>query len=115
MPPTTGYSFGDVVLVPFPFTDQSGLKKRPAVIVSSTTYHAQRRDLVIMAITSQIRPRPAFGEFTMADWKKAGLLVPSAVKPVLTTIEKLLVLRKLGQLQPTDLISLRATISAIIG
>jgi mRNA interferase MazF len=115
MPPTTAYNFGDVVLVPFPFTDQSGLKKRPAVVVSSTAYHAQRRDLVIMAITSQIRPRPAFGEFTMADWKKAGLLVPSAVKPVLTTIDKGLVLKRLGQLQPADLRSLRASISAILG
>jgi len=73
MPPTPGYSFGDVVLVPFPFpfTDQSGIKKRPAVVVSSAEYHTRRRDLVIMAITSQIRPRPAFGEFTLAEWKKA--------------------------------------------
>jgi mRNA interferase MazF len=115
MPPTTGYSFGDVVLVPFPFTDQRGLKKRPAVVVSSTAYHAQRRDLLIMAITSQIRPRPAFGEFTMADWKKAGLLVPSAVKPVVTTIEKGLVLKRLGQLQQVDIRSLRASIGAILG
>jgi mRNA interferase MazF len=99
MPLTTGYSFGDVVLVPFPFTDQTGLKKRPAVIVSSAEYQAQRRDLVIMAITSQIRPRPAFGEFTVTEWKKAGLIAPSAVKPVLTTIERRLVLKKLGQLQ----------------
>ena len=38
MPPTTGYRFGEVVLVPFPFTDQSGIKKRPAVIVSSAAY-----------------------------------------------------------------------------
>ena len=29
------YAFGDVVLVPFPFTDQTGIKKRPAVVVSS--------------------------------------------------------------------------------
>ena len=28
------FDFGDVVLVPFPFTDQSGTKKRPAVVVS---------------------------------------------------------------------------------
>jgi len=102
MPLTTGYSFGDVVLVPFPFTDQSGSKKRPAVIVSSADYQAQRRDLVIMAITSQIRPRPAFTEFTVGAWKTAGLIAPSAVKPVLTTIEKRLVLKKLGQLQPAD-------------
>jgi len=45
MPPTTGYSFGDIVLVTFPFTDQSGIKKRPAVIVSSAAYNAPRRDV----------------------------------------------------------------------
>lgn len=49
------YSSGDVVLVPFPFTDQSGAKKRPAVVVSGNRYNASRRDLVIMAITSQVR------------------------------------------------------------
>lgn len=36
----TSYKFGDVVLVPFPFTDQSASKKRPAVVVSSSAYHA---------------------------------------------------------------------------
>ncbi len=30
----TGFEFGDVVLVPFPFTDQSAAKKRPAVVIS---------------------------------------------------------------------------------
>jgi mRNA interferase MazF len=32
----SGFDFGDVVLVPFPFTDQSGTKKRPAVVVLIT-------------------------------------------------------------------------------
>ena len=35
MPSTTAYQFGDLVLVPFPFTDQTGIKKRPAIVVSS--------------------------------------------------------------------------------
>jgi mRNA interferase MazF len=40
----TNYSYGDIVLVPFPFTDQSAIKKRPAVIVSSDTYNSKRPD-----------------------------------------------------------------------
>lgn len=40
------YGFGDMVLVPFPFTDQSGVKKRPAVVISSAAYNEVRRDVV---------------------------------------------------------------------
>lgn len=105
------HSFGDVVLVPFPFTDQSGVKKRPAVIVSSSGYNAHRRDLVIMAITSQIRTPLGFGEAFVADWQKAGLikpsvLKPSVLKPVLTTIEHGLVARTMGKLGGPDLATL---------
>jgi len=73
------HSFGDVVLVPFPFTDQSGAKKRPAVIVSSSGYNAHRRDLVIMAITSQVHTQLGFGEALVADWQTAGLIKPSVL------------------------------------
>jgi hypothetical protein len=74
MPPTTSCSFGDILLVPFPFTDASTTKKRPAVVVSSATYNAQRPDLVLMPITSRIRPALGLGEVLVGDWKGAGLL-----------------------------------------
>ena len=61
MPTTTDYSFGDVVLVPFPFTDQSTVKKRPAVIVSSRIYQQERSDVILMAVTSQERPPSGIG------------------------------------------------------
>lgn len=82
------YEFGDVVLVPFPFTDQSGTKKRPAVVVSSRGYNCERRDMVIMAITSQIRSSPGFGEGLVSEWQSAGLLKVSVFEPVFTTIEQ---------------------------
>ena len=63
-----------MVLVPFPFTDQAGAKKRPAVIVSSHSYNASRRDIVIMAITSQVRTPLGFGEAMVSDWQGDGLI-----------------------------------------
>jgi len=42
------YQFGDVVLVPFPFTDQSASKQRPGVVVSGLAYHRARRDVILM-------------------------------------------------------------------
>lgn len=67
------YRFGTVVMVPFPFTDQSASKQRPAVVVSSAAYQQARADLVIMAITSQLRAGAAF-DVELADWRTAGLL-----------------------------------------
>lgn len=109
------HSFGDVVLVPFPFSDQSGSKKRPAVIVSSNSYNSSRRDVVIMAITSQIRMPLSFGESLIADWQIAGLIKPSVFKPVLATIEQGLVARSMGKLSANDLPALRIIIGQIVG
>ena len=108
-------SFGDVVLVPFPFTDQSGTKKRPAVVVSSHGYNAQRRDIVIMAITSQVRTPLAFGEAMVGDWQGAGLVKESVLKPVFTTIEQSLVLRVMGHLSAADIKTLREVVADVIG
>jgi mRNA interferase MazF len=109
------HSFGDVVLVPFPFTDQSGAKKRPAVVVSSSGYNTGRRDLVIMAITSQVRQLPGFAEAHVTDWPAAGLIKPSVLKPVFTTIEQGLVVRTMGTLSTADLRTLREVIGQVIG
>jgi mRNA interferase MazF len=46
-------------LVPFPFTSQTASKKRPAVVVSNRAYGSAKPDVIVMAITSQLRPAPA--------------------------------------------------------
>jgi mRNA interferase MazF len=77
-----GFEFGDVVLAPSPFRDQSALKQRPAAVVSLAVYHRRRADLTIMAIISRLRP-PARDEVPIRDWQAAGLLKPSVLKPLL--------------------------------
>ena len=111
----TSYDFGDVVLVPFPFTDQSASKKRPAVIVSSAAYNATRLDLILMAITSQLRATTPFGEILIAEWQKAGLLKASVIKPVLATVSRRLIIRRLGRLEQTDRATLRQMLPDILG
>jgi mRNA interferase MazF len=115
MPDALRFVFGDVVLVPFPFTDQAGLKKRPAVVVSSASYNASRRDIIIMAITSQVRQPLAFGEAMVGDWQAAGLIKTSVLKPVFTTIEQQLVLRMMGRLNAADALVLRKVLGDVIG
>ncbi len=48
----TNYERGNIVLVPFPFSDQTTTKKRPAVVISSDSYNGKSPDIIIMAITS---------------------------------------------------------------
>ncbi|CAN5758989.1 hypothetical protein BH20ACT12_BH20ACT12_01460 [soil metagenome] len=46
------YARGSVVLVPFPFTDLSGRKRRPALVISPDSFDEQ--DLILCAITSRV-------------------------------------------------------------
>ncbi|MDJ0691753.1 MAG: type II toxin-antitoxin system PemK/MazF family toxin [Xenococcaceae cyanobacterium MO_188.B32] len=111
----TTYNFGDILLVPFPFTDQTSTKKRPTAVISSNNYNSQKPDLIIIAITSQFNSPINFGEMAIRDFSSAGLLKPSIIKPVITTIEKNLIIRKLGQLQDLDCQNLRQLIQLVLG
>lgn len=107
--------FGDVVLVRFPFTSQIAAKQRPAVAVSSRAYNGARPDVVVMAITSQLRASTAFGEVWVKDWTAAGLIKPSAVKPVFATLEQSLIIRQLGTFAQADIEALRQAIAQLLG
>lgn len=111
----TSYSFGEVLLVPFPFTNQATTKKRPTVVISSNAYNQQKPDLILMAITSQIKMPLPLGEHLITEWAAAGLLKPSVIKPIITSLEKPLVLKSLGHLQTVDQHSLETILQQVIG
>ena len=48
---------GDVLLLPFPFTDLSTAKRRPAVVLSTEAYNSRRGDVIVAAITSRATSR----------------------------------------------------------
>ena len=110
MPSTTRFSQGDVVLVPFPFTDLSATKQRPALVLSPARLNKIRPDLVLAAITSQV---PAVLDedeilISTSGLGVAGLPKPSIIKlGKLFTIHQGLIRKKLGNIGETMLEDVR--------
>jgi mRNA interferase MazF len=102
----TSFKQDNVLLVPFPFTDQSGSKQRPAVVMSGDAYNWTHPDVILAPITSQVKGAP--DEVSLVAWQAAGLLKPSVVKPLLSSFDTRLVRRKLGTLSDSDRTRARA-------
>ena len=96
------YERGDVILIKFPFTDLKGGKGRPAAIVSTTEYNKVGDDVIAVSITGNLQATHHPGDYLLKSWREAGLLKKSLVKTLVFTIEKSLVIRKLGKLSEAD-------------
>ena len=91
---------GAIVVVDFPGV--TGIKRRPAVIVSSALYHRERPDVILGVITSQIDYATAASDYLIQDWQAAGLRRPSAFRAFLVTLPSSAITARLGQLSERD-------------
>ncbi len=100
----TSYSFGDLVLVPFPFLDLKTTKRRPALILTSFQPKTLPPFSIIAMITSQLEGENLPGDYRLKDWNGAKLLHPSKIRLAkVVSVEHQLFLKKLGNLKPVDL------------
>jgi mRNA interferase MazF len=103
---------GDIVLVPFPFTDLSQTKLRPAVVLY---IEPTNNDVTVCFITSQGIDTLFVGEFlldtTDPEFSSTGLKVSSKVRVTrIITIERKLIARRLGTLGNNQIQILNSTI-----
>jgi mRNA interferase MazF len=92
---------GDVVIVPFPFTDRNSSKRRPALVCSSAVFNREAKHLVLAMITTATHT-PWPGDVPIADLQSAGLPVASTVRWKLFTLDASFVLRRSGSLSSRD-------------
>lgn len=109
MPSTTTYRKGDVVLLIFPFSDLSTAKRRPALIVSPNSSNSGS-DVVVAYITSQMSSYSAGRDVILHGWNSAGLPKPSLVRMKFATLDKVLIIRKLGELKSADLVEVEKAV-----
>ena len=89
---------GDIVLITFPFTDLSGSKLRPAVILAET-----REDVTVTFITSQLKWQEP-NDIHLSPSAENGLKSTSLVRTSkIATLDKALVRGKMGTLSETEL------------
>jgi mRNA interferase MazF len=105
------YSKNEVILIRYPFSNLSGSKIRPAIVVGEP--HPSQ-DLFVVPLTSR-NAGLLSGEFPLANWAAAGLNVPSAVKRGLFTIHQSLVLKTVGSLREPDAQSMQTSLREWLG
>ena len=112
---TTSYSRGDVVFVPFQFTDRPVAKNRPAVVISSDAYHASRREVIIGAITSRVRRPLLVGDHLIEGWQECGLGKPSVATGIIRTVKAGMISRRLGSLREKDILGFQRALREALG
>ena len=103
---------GDVVVVPFPFTDLNSVKVRPALVLASLT----RGDLILCQITSQSAGHPEAIPILMTDFEPGGGLPRAsfALPHRLVTANESCVRRATGRLKAAKLDYVRERVCATI-
>ena len=91
------YRYGDVVLLDYPFTDASSLKRRPGVVLLVE----EDGDILLARITSKVKESPF--DYSLQDWKEAGLAYPSIVRlSKMVSLHHKLIIRPMGTISSTD-------------
>jgi mRNA interferase MazF len=111
----TSFRRGEVVLVPFPFTDLSAVKRRPALVLSTDEYNSATGDLIIAQITSRVNSPPRPGDYPMQQWRQAGLNAPSLVRARMTTLHSSTILRTVGRVSSQEMAAAGRSIATALG
>ena len=89
----------DIILVPFPYSDMSQVKKRPSIIVSNHYYNSKNMDVICCAVTSNPKNYDKSVEIVNEDLDNGELKYDSRVKPTkISTLDKRIIIKKLAQL-----------------
>lgn len=98
-------SFGDIVLLRFPFTDGQIYKRRPALVINDFN----DGDIIVSRISSQIYKTKY--DVYMDNWEKAGLKLPSVIRVhKIATLEKDMIEVVIGQIDN----SIKRKVKAIV-
>ena len=106
---------GDVVVLPFPYSNLASRKLRPALVLSPAWYHAKRDDALLAFITSVRQDDPFAVALTQQQLADGSLARPSWIRTdKLFTLDQALVRKTVARLAPDALEQVRDTVCAFV-
>lgn len=88
---------GDIVLIPIPFTDLSSNKKRPVLVLSNDLYNKKMKDIVVVAITSNLEDKEYGIRIKTEDLSEGELKVESLIRSdKIYTLSQDIIIKKFG-------------------
>jgi len=108
------FDSGEVIVVPFPFTDRAMHKRRPALVLSNRSFNEQHRHLLLAMVTSANNP-PWPSDVRIIDQVSTGLPSPSVIRMKLFTLDERLVLDTIGKLSKSDKSAVQKRIDTMLG
>ncbi|MEK6837754.1 MAG: type II toxin-antitoxin system PemK/MazF family toxin [Nanoarchaeota archaeon] len=106
---------GDIVLVPFPFTDLSGTKQRPALVLSNTGYNGKTQDIVTCGITSNLQNSEYSVIIDNVNLASGSIPIKSRIKvDKMFTLKQFLVKKKIAKLKAEDFEKVKAELQKLV-
>ena len=90
---------GELVVVPFPFSDLTTIRQRPVLIISNNRYNDTSEDIITCGITSNLKNSQYSILFDNPDLLEGSLPVKSRIKvDKLFTLNKNIIIKRIGRI-----------------
>lgn len=105
----------DVLLVPFPFSDQSGRKVRPVVVISNDEFNSHSEDVIVSGVTSNVKKERYAISLDNNDLESGRLFTECSIKVEnILRLEKGLVIKKIGKVKEKKLNEIHSLLDTIL-
>lgn len=105
----------DLLLVPFPFSDQSGRKVRPVVVISNNEFNSRSGDVIVSGVTSNVKRERYSLNLGNSDLESGHLFSECLIKVEnILRLEKDLIIKKIGKIKEKKLSEIHSVIDRIL-
>ncbi len=105
----------DLLLVPFPFSDQSGRKVRPVIVVSNNEFNCHSEDVIVVGVTSNVKKERYSITLDNKDLESGNLFTKCAIKVEnILRLEKELIIKGIGRIKKEKLNEIQSMLDKIL-